>query len=404
MTRPLRILYHHRTAANDGMRVHIEQIVAALRERGHDVLVVGPAGGVTSRGAGTDRLEVVTDWLRRHLPAFLFELLELAYNIPAYWRLSLAARAFRPDILYERYNLYLLAGLLLKWRRGLPMLLEINSPLAAERAAAGGLSLGYLARTCEAALWRGCDVALPVTGVLAGMVRQIRGPDGRIHVVHNGAELSQKAGEAEANAIRRRFGIGSNDVVLGFAGFVRAWHGVEWAVDALAGLPQNAHLLVVGNGPALPALRARAIERGVAERVHFTGQVPHAEIAAHMRAFDVALQPAAVAYASPMKLFEYMALERAIVAPDQPNIREVLVNGYSALLFKPGNQASFTSAVTRLYQDSILRRHVGGGARRVVETTPFTWTSNANRIEALARDLITTAAAPAETSSAAVAR
>jgi glycosyltransferase involved in cell wall biosynthesis len=211
-------------------------------------------------------------------------------------------------------------------------------------------------------------------------------------------------GEAQANAIRRRFGIGPNDVVLGFAGFVRAWHGVEWAVDALAGLPPDAHLLVVGNGPALPSLRARAIERGVAERVHFTGRVPHAEIAAHMRAFDVALQPAAVAYASPMKLFEYMALKRAIIAPDQPNIREVLVNGYSALLFKPENQASFTSAVARLYHDSILRRHVGAGARRAVETTPFTWTSNANRIEALARDLITTAAAPAETSSAAAAR
>ncbi|MBN9590225.1 MAG: glycosyltransferase family 4 protein [Alphaproteobacteria bacterium] len=404
MTRPLRILYHHRTAANDGMRVHIDKIVRALRARGHEVLVVGPSGAAASAGAKLGRLEAMTDRLRRHLPGLLFEILELAYNILAYLRLARAERAFRPDILYERYNLYLLAGLLLSWRRGLPMLLEINSPLAAERAAAGGLSLGSLARACEAALWRGCDAALPVTGVLAAMVRRVRGTGGQMQVVHNGADLSDGASEAEASAIRRRFGIGPNDVVLGFAGFVRAWHGVEWAVDALAGVPSNVHLLVVGDGPALPALSERAAVQGVAERVHFTGRVPHGEMAAHMRAFDVALQPAAVAYASPLKLFEYMALGRAIVAPDQPNIREVLVSGHNGLLFEPGNRAAFAWAVTRLCEDWILRRHLGDSARRTVETAPFTWTSNAGRIEALARDLVTSAAEPAAASSVAAAR
>lgn len=399
MGRPLRILYHHRTAANDGMRVHIENIVWALRQRGHEVLVVGPTG-IAAHGDRGERLEAIADRLRRWLPSFFFEILELAYNIPAYWRLARAARAFRPDVLYERYNLYLLAGLALRWRWGLPMLLEINSPLAAERKAAGGLSLGYLARVCENALWRGCDVALPVTGVLAATVRQVR--DARpIHVIHNGAEPSEDKGEAEIAAIRRRFGIGPDDVVLGFAGFVRPWHGMDWAIDSLAGLPGNVHLLIVGDGPAVPALSAQAVAGQVAERVHFTGQLPHSEIAAFMATFDVALQPAAVAYASPLKLFEYMALGRAIVAPDQPNIREVLADGDNALLFKVGNQASFISALQRLCESPALRRHVGAGARRTVELTPFTWTGNASRIETLMRDLLN-AAAPVGTSSAAV--
>jgi glycosyltransferase involved in cell wall biosynthesis len=364
---------------------------------------VGPAGAA-AHGGQSERLEAMTSWLRRCLPPFLFELLELAYNIPAYWRLARAARAFRPDVLYERYNLYLLAGLFFRWRQGLPMLLEINSPLAAERKAAGGLSLGYLARACERALWRGCDVALPVTGVLAAMVRQVRGDSGRIQVMHNGAELSRSGSEAEARAIRLRIGIGPNDVVLGFVGFVRPWHGMEWAVDSLPELPANIHLLIVGDGPALPALGERAAARRVAERVHFTGRVPHSGIAALMRIFDVALQPAAVAYASPLKLFEYMALGRAIVAPDQPNIREVLADGHNALLFEPGNQASFSGALKRLCEDAALRRQIGEAARRTVASTPFTWTGNAIHIEALMYGLVSAAAAPAGISSAAAVR
>ena len=104
----VRILYHHRTAALDGMSVHIERLVSNLRARGHEVCVVGPqAGGADRKGD----MEAWVDRLRALLPSAVFELLELAYNIPAYRRLARAADQFQPDILYERNNLFLLAGL-----------------------------------------------------------------------------------------------------------------------------------------------------------------------------------------------------------------------------------------------------------------------------------------------------
>ena len=123
----MRILYHHRTAARDGMSVHIEELISALRAEGHEVMVIGPADEAAQSSGKT---EALVGTLRRLLPRPLVELMELAYNVPCYRRLSRACRSFKPDILYERYNLFLLAGLWLKRRHKLPLLLEVNSPLA----------------------------------------------------------------------------------------------------------------------------------------------------------------------------------------------------------------------------------------------------------------------------------
>jgi glycosyltransferase involved in cell wall biosynthesis len=64
-----------------------------------------------------------------------------------------------------------------------------------------------------------------------------------------------------------------------------------------------------------------------------------------IRRFDIALQPPAVAYASPLKIFECMACGLPIVAPDQPNIREILRDGESALLFDPKRRDDLWRAI-----------------------------------------------------------
>lgn len=365
------------------MSVHIDRLVSALRARGHEVRVVGPGAGPVQAGGRHGGLEKLADRLRAILPAWAFELMELAYNLPAYRRLKREAQAFRPDILYERYNLYLLAGLRLKRKLGLPMLLEINAPLAEERARFGNLALKPIARRCENALWRGADWVLPVTQVLAERVARVRGSAG-IAVIHNGTDLGNEPDPGVD--IRSKLGL-SDKVVLGFVGFVRPWHGLEWAIHALSRLGKDVHLLVVGDGPARAALEEQARTLDVAERVHFVGRVPHQEIPAYVRSFDIALQTRAVDYASPLKLFEYMGLGRAIIAPDQPNLREILRPGIDALLFDPDDEASFFSALAELAGDGELRARLGAAARRSIAQTPFTWAENARRVEALATSL-----------------
>lgn len=379
----MKVLYHHRVASKDGQDVHVQELVAALRRRGHEIIIVGPPlSRGTAFGSGGGGVAL----LRRVLPRWLAEALEFAYSVPAYWRLRQAWRQHRPDLLYERYTLYLLSGVWLKASTGIPMLLEVNSPLARERADHGGLGLPQLAAWCERKTWQAADVALPVTEVLAGHLRAAGVAGERIRVVPNGVDSACFSPLADGPALRRELGL-EGKLVLGFTGFLRAWHGLSMALDLLAARPEL-HLLVAGDGPARAQLLSQADQLGVRGRLTILGVVPRDRIGGVIAAFDIALQPKAVDYASPLKLFEYMTQGRAIVAPNQPNIREVLTDGEDALLFAPGDQAAFAAAVNRLCDAPELRRRLGDGAAQRIATAGYSWDRNAARIEALAGGLL----------------
>ena len=370
----MRILYSHRIQSHDRHGGHLDAVVAALRAAGHEVLVVGPPG-YAQAGLGGQTAAIAR--IRRLLPGAVGELAELAYTVPGYLRLARAARAFRPDVIYERANLFYLAGALLARRLRLPLLLEVNAPLAEERAAFGRLRLRRLAGWSERFVWRRADRVLPVTEVLAGMVAATGVPRERIVVVPNGIDLDDFP---EPGAPTDRA-----PVVLGFVGFVRAWHGLAEVLRAMAADgDQQVALQVVGEGPALPALREMADTLGIGGRVAFLGLATREQVPRLIAGFDIALQPAAVAYASPLKIFEYMAAERAIVAPDQPNIREVLEHGRTALLAPPGDVAALWAAVRRLAEDAALRRRLGAAARAEVIARDLTWAGNARRVAGMA--------------------
>jgi glycosyltransferase involved in cell wall biosynthesis len=382
----MKILYHHRTLSRDGQSVHIDELVRALRDLGHDVLVVGPTQHANA-SFGSDA--GVIAHLKQAIPGSLYEVLEVAYNIPAFWRLAKAYRAFKPDVLYERYSLFLLAGLWLHHLRKLPMLLEVNAPLADERRRFDHLRLKTLADLAEKWVWCGADRALPVTGVLAEHLRANGVPAERLTIVPNGIGPEFLASPPETTSARRRLGIEAQ-VVLGFVGFMRPWHGLNRVVDFIAdaGPEAGLHLLLIGDGPARTDLENQARARGVSHQVTFTGVVPRDRIIEHIAAFDVALQPDVVSYASPLKLFEYMALGRAIIAPDTANIREVIKRGENALLFDPARDDTFRAALSQLCADAGLRHRLGAAARDTIVRDGFTWARNAARVERMARELL----------------
>jgi glycosyltransferase involved in cell wall biosynthesis len=391
----MKILYHHRTASKDGQAVHIEEMITALREQGHEVRVVAPSSAA-DEGMGAE-----VGWvhkLRKRLPQAVYELLELGYSVVAYRRLAQAARDFKPDVLYERCNLFLVAGVMLKRRLKIPMLLEVNSPLADERLRHDGLGMPWLARWSERFAWRGADAVLPVTRVLGDILQREGVQPSRILVVPNGINEAHFAQAPAPQSAKARLGW-DQALVLGFTGFVRDWHGVDRVLHWLASsaAPARARLLVVGDGPARADLERLAAVLGLGERVRFTGVVARAEVPGYVAAFDIALQPAVTSYASPLKLFEYLALGKAILAPRVPNIEEVLRDGDNALLFDVNDDASFTTALTRLSTDEALRQALAVQARHTITTLGLTWHRNASRVVQRAQELLPRGPAAAAT-------
>lgn len=369
--RRLHILYHHRTRAGDGQSVHIDEIIRALREAGHHVTLVEPKRSTSLRTAPSKAL----------LPKPIYELLELAYNLVECIKLNAAIRRARPDAIYERANLYTLSGLwAARWHK-LPLLLEVNAPLAQERTQHGGLAFPALARWSEHHVWRKAQRVLPVSRVLATEIQQAGAAPARIVTIPNGIDPSRFTIVDSAKSLLGLEG----KLVLGFAGYVREWHGLKHAVSLLA-QPEmtQAHLLIAGDGPARPELESLARQYNVSGRITFTGAVAHADITRLIGAMDIALLPDATPYASPLKLFEYMALGRCIVAPDRPNIREILTHGLDAQLFTPEDSASFAKAVIALAGNVSLRAKLGAQAAHTIAERGFTWQQNARRIAELA--------------------
>lgn len=136
----------------------------------------------------------------------------------------------------------------------------------------------------------------------------------------------------------------------------------------------------MGDGPARAALEAQAEQLGLADRVTFTGVVERDQVPLHVMTFDVALQPAVVPYASPLKLFEYLAAGCAVVAPASENIREILSDGINALLFDPEQPEQRTAAILQLARDEGLRTRLGEAAAGTIAERGLTWQANARTV------------------------
>jgi glycosyltransferase involved in cell wall biosynthesis len=382
----VKILFHHRIASRDGQAVHLEELIEALRGQGHEVVLVGPASFESSGFGGEIGFVAM---LKRLLPAAVYELMEFAYNVPAARRLDAAVRTHKPDVIYERYSLLLAAGIWIHRRRKIPLLLEVNGPLFEERVKNDGLALHGLGRWCQRFEWNGADFVLPVTDVLAGYVRRYGVPESRIAVIPNGINTARFGHAPRDDEAKAALGMAGR-LVLGFTGFIRAWHRLDRVIDFVAahGERLNLHLLIVGDGPVRAELEAHAKSRGVAQRFTITGVVERDAVVRHVAAFDIALQPGITEYASPLKLFEYMYLGRAVVAPDMANIREILTHERDALLFDEHSPDAMNAAILRLAEDAALRGRLGAQARRTMDEKGLTWENNARRVVALAERAI----------------
>ncbi len=293
----MRILFHHRIASRDGQAVHIEELIAALRRQGHETILVGPPGFMATAFGGANPL---VERIKRLIPGALFEVLEVAYSVKAFLRLRAAVRAHRPDVIYERFSLFLFAGIWMRRLSGLPLLLEVNAPLYEERAKNDGLRLRWLGRWAQRLLWNQVDHVLPVTGVLARTVADYGVPRSCITVIPNGINPERFGALLDTDTAKAALSLPPR-LVLGFTGFIRGWNAVHLLIDFVAAhqAQYDLHILVVGDGPARLSLQDYAQAKGVADRMTIAGIVARDDVARHVAAFDIAVLPGLTLYSSP---------------------------------------------------------------------------------------------------------
>jgi glycosyltransferase involved in cell wall biosynthesis len=381
----MKILYHHRTRAEDAQGVHIVELVKAFRELGHEVRIISltETEEPLKRSSGTTWHDHF-----RQIPEWLYELIALLYNFWGFWLLARAIKTARPDLIYERYALNTFCGVWASRLFNIPLVLEVNAPLCHEKEQLGKLKFKSLARCLER--WVCSNATLTVS--VSNRIKEILLCEGvratRMTVMPNGINPSAFHPAISDQSVRERHGL-QGKIVIGFVGWFRPWHGLESLLEISRDASfrtGKSHLLLVGDGPAYFELYRYAEQHDLLSCVTFTGAIKRDDIPQYIAAMDIAVQPSAPEYACPMKIIEYMGMGKCIVAPDQPNIRELIDENVNGYLFKTGSKDNFRHILLRLIENSTLRSEAGRNAVKTIVDRELLWSSNAKRIIAFIGD------------------
>lgn len=203
-----------------------------------------------------------------------------------------------------------------------------------------------------------------------------------VEVIHNGVDVERFVRASRSPGERDALGLPSDAFVVASVGRLVGWKGLRTVIEALAGLPERIHYLVVGEGPEREALEAHAAQRGLQGRVHFAGRIAHDALPGILSQCDALVQPSIGEEAFGISVVEAMACGLPALVSDQGGLPEIVVDGECGRLLAPGDVEAWRKAMAALAGDAPLASRLGAAAReRVVRE--FTWKANAAKHEAL---------------------
>jgi len=388
-------------AGQGGGSIHIRSFVRALAEVGQQVTLVCTAATSEQRfdpqlGAAV-HLVPLAGWnralaRRRRQTNSLAgkairghaDTVRALHNLHFAARAKAATRELKPDFIYERYSLWGISGLWLARELGIPLVLEVNAPLVYEQQRyRAGVTCLPLARWVERYIWRSADLVLAVSKSLRGQLQRSGVDAARIQVLPNAVNPEVFRTASDGSEVRKRLNLDGHFTV-GFVGTFRPWHGVELLLSAFEDLHRMdplTHLLLVGDGPLRPGFEDQIRNAGLQGAVTFAGRIAHDAVPLYLAAMDVAVAPYPDLdefYYSPLKVFEYMAAARPVVASRVGQVAEILTDGDTGLFFEAGDRAGLVRCLQRLRKDATICNELGRNAAAVC--SEHTWNRNAARV------------------------
>ncbi len=272
-------------------------------------------------------------------------------------RLEALVRELKPDVIHAHSPvLNAIPAIRVGRRLGVPVVYEIRAFWEDAAVDHGTTSEGSLRYRATRALetWAIKRVGHVFT-ICEGLRRDIvaRGvAESKVTVIPNAVDVEgfQLSGTPDA-ALKARLGL-EGCTVLGFVGSFYAYEGLDLLLDAFPALLQkrpDLRLLLVGGGPQDANLKAQAQRLGVADKVVFTGRVPHSEVSRYYDQIDLLAYPRhsmrLTELVTPLKPLEAMAQGRLFVASDVGGHKELIRDGETGKLFKAGSAEALAAAI-----------------------------------------------------------
>jgi len=360
-----------------GSIAHIKGVVDGFLKLGYSLFFLS-----------TDKLELIEESKTRiylikpdGIMKNLREMPELEYNFQLIEQGRKILQKEKPEFIYQRYSLNNYAGAYLAKEFNIPFVLEYNGSFL-WMSKHWGKTLQFKKITNKIGLinLQVADLIVVVSKPIKDEIvkRGIKGE--KILVNPNGVNPDRFKPDIDGSCIRKKYNI-DEKIVIGFIGTFGPWHGAEILAQAIKFIIKNnqkIHFLFVGDGPMMPEVKKIIEVNKVNKYVSFTGIVPQEESPKYLAACDILVSPhipnpdGTPFFGSPTKLFEYMAMEKGIVASNLDQIGEVLKDRETAILVKPGDVKDLATGISILINNMELRKHLGQNARKEA-VEKYTW-------------------------------
>jgi len=378
-----------------GGTIHLMEQAENLVRLGHQVTVFAQGRGAYPRATAVPI---------RYLPAPGHGWLRLiAYNAALLVALLWAALRCRPHAIHTRQMGYSAIPLLAARLLRLPHVLEVNGILHDElgRRGAARQRLWLIDAFARLNLHR-TDKFTTTTAEHIERLDELYGVDRqRATVLPCGVnvELFRPGDRA---ALRRELGLAPAAFIMVQAGSFYSWHGLDLLLDGLAAFNRppapgetapDWQLHLLGEGAERPDLEARARYLGLAERVHFPGQVAYERVPAYLGAADVGIafyKPTRSVSGDPMKIYEYMACGLPVLASRYPNYGGIVERAEAGVAVDESDAGQIAVALRRLCASPSRRGHYGDNGVRAA-AAQFSWLARTRLLERLLRQAIESA-------------
>jgi glycosyltransferase involved in cell wall biosynthesis len=344
-----------------GHTTHILKTIKGLEEQGHCVHRI-IAGERSSAKTAKQTFRKLKTRLPSSLSLVIRDAYALVHDRSFYRHCYSLGRTEKFAFIYERATPYHRTGLRLSKALGIPLILEMNSPLEELVNLYGCSRMMILIASFLEKL-----TAMKAHAVVVGsrnMRRYLVGKGvsaEKIFVIYPTADDHFLELSPHQAKVREKYGLQSR-VVVGFVGSMARYHRVDLLLRAAAQISQiAAHIsfLIVGDGEKSVELKSFAREHSLEDRVVFTGRVPYEQIPDFCGAMDICVIPHAEWYGSPTKLFEYAAAGKAVIAPAIGPIEELIRDGENGLLTKLADVDDLVAKILTLAGDPALRLKLG---------------------------------------------
>lgn len=351
-------------SANFGDVIRKKYIVQTLEKQGHHVLAIiaGDIGRTQDAGQANHRRKSA---LKRFIPLKLWGTVKDLQYLRHDRRLNRCffnrVKAFGPDLIYD-FNFYLhRAGLDWGEKLNVPVVMEVEGPEAQVRYADESSFLRGYGERFEIEKYKRAHRIIVISSPFKDYLISKGVPQEKIDIIPNGVDCEKfDANRTWGADIRTQFS--GDSVIVGFVGVFSPWYQLDALVEAVADLAPrfpSLRLLLVGDGVMKQALETQIAKRGLAAKVVITGFVRHEEVPRYIAAMDIAVIPNHQWWCSPLKLFEYGAMAKPVIAPRVPSISAVVGNKETYLI-PPNSKEELSKALKQLLDSPALRRRLGG--------------------------------------------